>query len=66
MEKVDLALCLAVDASSSVDHDEFGLMLGGYAAALRDDSVVAALTAGPLSAGSARAGSGRGPRASLQ
>jgi hypothetical protein len=47
MEKVDLALCLAVDASSSVDYDEFGLMLGGYAAALRDDSVVAALTGGP-------------------
>ncbi len=46
MEKVDLALCLAVDASSSVDYDEFGLMLGGYAAALRDDSVVAALTGG--------------------
>ncbi len=50
MEKVDLALCLAVDASSSVDYDEFGLMLGGYAAALRDDSVVAALTAGPQGA----------------
>ncbi|BDG73599.1 DUF1194 domain-containing protein [Roseomonas fluvialis] len=50
MEKVDLALCLAVDASSSVDHDEFGLMLGGYAAALRDDSVLAALTGGPRQA----------------
>ena len=47
MEKVDLALCLAVDASSSVDFDEFGLMLGGYAAAFRDDAVVAALAAGP-------------------
>ncbi|NMJ41904.1 DUF1194 domain-containing protein [Roseomonas sp. JC162] len=47
MEKVDLALCLAVDASSSVDYDEFGLMLGGTAAALRDDSVVAAIAAGP-------------------
>ena len=46
MEKVDLALCLAVDASSSVDYDEFGLMLGGYGAALRDDSVQAAISAG--------------------
>jgi hypothetical protein len=50
MEKVDLALCLAVDASSSVDYEEFGLMLGGTAAALRDDSVVAAIAAGPRGA----------------
>lgn len=50
MEKVDLALCLAVDASSSVDYDEFGLMLGGYAAAFRDASVIAALAAGPRGA----------------
>ncbi len=50
MEKVDLALCLAVDASSSVDYDEFGLMLGGYATAFRDESVIAALTAGPRGA----------------
>jgi len=50
MEKVDLALCLAVDASSSVDYDEFGLMLGGYATAFRDQSVIAALTAGPRGA----------------
>lgn len=47
MEKVDLALCLAVDASSSVDYDEFALMLGGYGAAFRDDSVIAAIAAGP-------------------
>lgn len=47
MEKVDLALCLAVDSSSSVDYDEFALMLGGYAAAFRDESVAAALAAGP-------------------
>ncbi|WP_198371914.1 DUF1194 domain-containing protein, partial [Roseomonas rosulenta] len=53
MEKVDLALCLAVDASSSVDYDEFALMLGGYAAAFRDDSVVAALTGGPRGASAA-------------
>ena len=30
MDPVDLALCLAVDVSASVDFDEFGLMLGGY------------------------------------
>jgi hypothetical protein len=47
MEQVDLALCLAVDASSSVDFDEFALMLGGTAAALRDASVAAALSGGP-------------------
>lgn len=46
MEKVDLALCLAVDASSSVDFGEFGLMLGGYGAAFRDDSVQVAIVAG--------------------
>jgi hypothetical protein len=50
MEKVDLALCLAVDASSSVDFDEFALMLGGYAAALRDGSVAAALSGGAFGA----------------
>lgn len=50
MEPVDLALCLAVDASSSVDYDEFGLMLGGYAAAFRDAGIGAALAAGPRGA----------------
>ncbi len=50
MEKVDLALCLAVDASSSVDYDEFALMLGGYGAAFRDDSVISAIIAGPRGA----------------
>jgi hypothetical protein len=50
MEPVDLALCLAVDASSSVDFDEFGLMLGGYAAAFRDGGIGAALGAGPRGA----------------
>ena len=50
MEPVDLALCLAVDASSSVDHAEFGLMLGGTAAAFRDPAIGAALTAGPRGA----------------
>jgi hypothetical protein len=47
MQPVDLALCLAVDCSASVDYDEFGLMLGGYAAAFREPAVAAALAAGP-------------------
>jgi hypothetical protein len=47
MEPVDIALCLAMDVSASVDFDEFALMVGGTAAALRDPSVVAAATAGP-------------------
>ena len=47
---VDLALVLAIDVSASVDFDEFGLMIGGYAAAFRDAELVAALTAGPRGA----------------
>jgi hypothetical protein len=47
---VDVALCLAIDVSASVDFDEFGLMIGGYAAAFRDPDLVAALTAGPQGA----------------
>lgn len=50
MQPVDLALCLAVDVSASVDFDEFGLMIGGYAAAFRDPALVAACTAGPRGA----------------
>jgi hypothetical protein len=50
MQPVDLALCLAVDVSASVDYDEFGLMLGGYAAAFRLPEIVAACTAGPRGA----------------
>jgi len=50
MKPVDLALCLAVDVSASVDYDEFGLMIGGYAAAFRDAGLVAACTAGPRGA----------------
>jgi hypothetical protein len=46
----DLALCLAVDGSASVDFAEFGLMIGGLAAALRDPDIGAALTAGPRGA----------------
>ncbi len=46
MDPVDLALCLAVDVSASVDYDEFGLMLGGYASAFRDPAILAACTGG--------------------
>jgi len=47
MTPVDLALCLAVDVSASVDFDEFGLMIGGYAAAFRDPGLAALCAAGP-------------------
>ena len=47
MQRVDLALVLAVDASSSVDRAEFDLMIGGYAAAFRDVENVHALLSGP-------------------
>jgi hypothetical protein len=47
MDPVDLALILALDCSASVSFDEFGLMAGGSAAALRDPEVFNGLTAGP-------------------
>lgn len=50
MQRVDLALCLAMDVSASVDFDEFGLMAGGTAAALRAPDIVAAATSGPAGA----------------
>jgi hypothetical protein len=43
MEAVELALALAMDGSASVDREEWGLMLGGTAAAFRDPAVQAAL-----------------------
>jgi hypothetical protein len=43
MEPVDLALVLAVDGSASVTYEEFGLIAGGMAAALRDPAVIAGL-----------------------
>jgi hypothetical protein len=49
-DMVDLALVLALDCSASVTFDEFGLMSGGIAAALRDPDVVAGLTSGPAGA----------------
>ncbi|MGG5817758.1 DUF1194 domain-containing protein [Falsiroseomonas sp. HW251] len=47
MDPVDVALCLAMDCSASVDFDEFDLMARGTAAALRDAGVIAAATSGP-------------------
>jgi hypothetical protein len=50
MNPVDLALCLAIDVSDSVDFDEFALMIGGLAEAFRQPDIQAAATAGPLGA----------------
>jgi hypothetical protein len=50
MSPVDLALVLAVDASASVDFDEFGLMLGGLATAFRAPAIASAIAAGPQGA----------------
>jgi Ca-activated chloride channel homolog len=47
METADLALVLAVDGSASVTYDEFNLIAGGMATALRDKAVIAGLTGGP-------------------
>jgi hypothetical protein len=47
MDPVDLALCLAIDVSASVDAEEFALMVGGAAAAFRDPGIAAAALAGP-------------------
>ncbi len=50
MPPVDLALILALDASASVTYDEFGLIAGGLAAALREPEIVDGLTGGALAA----------------
>jgi len=50
MDAVDLALVLAVDGSASVTYDEFGLIAGGMAAALREPTIVAGLIGGPAKA----------------
>src|SRR5450631_3084873 len=47
MNAVDLALVLAVDGSASVTYDEFGLIAGGMAAALREPVIIAGLIGGP-------------------
>lgn len=44
---VDFKLVLAVDASASVDDDEFRLQLRGIAQAFRDPAVVKAISSGP-------------------
>jgi Ca-activated chloride channel family protein len=48
MDHVELAMLLAVDGSASVTYDEFGLIAGGMAAALRDPAVVAGLIGGSV------------------
>lgn len=45
---VDLELVLAVDASGSVDHEEWELQLAGIAAGFRDPAVQAAIGRQPL------------------
>ena len=50
MNAVDLALVLAVDGSASVTYEEFGLIAGGMAAALREPPIIAALIGGPAKA----------------
>ena len=47
-DSVDLRLVLAADVSRSVDNDEFRLQRDGYAAAITDPAVIAAIQAGPL------------------
>jgi hypothetical protein len=47
MNAVDLALVLAVDGSASVTYEEFGLIAGGMAAALREPPIIGALIGGP-------------------
>jgi Ca-activated chloride channel family protein len=50
MDAVDLALVLAVDGSASVTYDEFGLIAGGMADALRQPAIITALIGGPAKA----------------
>ena len=46
-EDVDLQLLLAIDVSSSVNYEEFGLQMRGYAAAFRDTEIHEAIKSGP-------------------
>lgn len=46
-ERVDLALVLAADTSRSVTEDKFRLQRQGYAAAISDPRVIAAIRSGP-------------------
>jgi hypothetical protein len=45
-EKVDLELVFAVDGSGSIDENEFKFQRQGYAAAITDKQVLAAITSG--------------------
>jgi hypothetical protein len=45
-EAVDLELVLSIDASGSVDDDEYRLQLGGIAAAFRDPAIMTAISGG--------------------
>lgn len=47
-ERVDVALILAVDHSSSVDAEEWALQLKGYADAFRSDAVHQTIAGGPI------------------
>ncbi len=47
---VDLELVLAVDASRSIDEDEYDLQRQGYMKALANERVLSAIRAGPLGA----------------
>ncbi|MEH6404556.1 MAG: DUF1194 domain-containing protein [Sneathiella sp.] len=46
-EDVDLQLVLAIDVSSSVNYEEFGLQMRGYSAAFRDAEIHEAIMSGP-------------------
>jgi Ca-activated chloride channel family protein len=50
MNSADLALVLAIDGSASVTYEEFGMIAGGMAAALREPAIVAGLIGGPAKA----------------
>jgi hypothetical protein len=65
MDRVDFALVIALDGSASVTFDEFNLIAGGMAAALRDPAVVKGLIGGPSGAslGSLLLWSGTGAQA---
>lgn len=47
-ERVDVALILAVDHSSSVENEEWRLQLRGYADAFRSDAVKQTIAGGPI------------------
>ena len=48
LEDVDIELVLLADATGSIDDDEIRFQRRGYAEAMADADVIAALTGGPL------------------